>query len=164
MLDRKTAIIVSLIWVAVICVILGTGLDVHLKNMARYAFSNFESPIQLVPGSEAIKSYTLPDHPEVDANYITDGPSKNYIYLGATDSPYNNEKKLQRAYLYDNGTTFSLFVLTVKADVVLTDKWTRWNVGRDTRQLAWLDENRLTFISDGKSCIATIGEEIPVCQ
>jgi hypothetical protein len=163
-LDRKTAIVVSLIWISLICVISGSGLDVHIKNMVRYAFSNFKSPIQLVPGSEAIKGYTLPEHPEVGAPYITDGPGRDYIFHGSTDSPLNNERVLQRAYLYDNGTMFSLFVLTVKADIVLTKNWSRWNVGNDTRELAWLDENHLTFISDGKSCVATIGEDIPVCQ
>jgi hypothetical protein len=151
------------------CALLGmflmvTGLDVHIKNMARYAWENYESPIKLVPGNEAMKTYSLPADPSLDAPYFTAGPSKGYTLMVTSDSPLNNEQLKQRAYLYDNGKTWSLFVLTAKPVVTLSESWSVWVVNTTTTQINWVDENHLSFIEDGRLCTVEIGDNIKHCQ
>lgn len=152
-----------------VCAVFGivlmlTGLDDHIKNMARYAWVNFESPIKLVPGNEAMKTYTLPDDPSLDAPFFTAGPAKGYSLMVKSDSPFNHEQKQQRAYLYDNGRTWSLYVLTAKPVVTLKESWSLWIVNSTITQISWVDEDHLAFYEDGKYCVVTIGDKIKNCQ
>ena len=145
--------------------LMATGLDNSIKALGRLISENIHLPkIEIVPGNEAMKTYSLPADPSVDAPYLTAGPSKGYTLLTTSDSPFNHEQKKQRAYLYDNGKTWSLYVLTAKPVVTLDESWSLWIVNNTITQITWMDENHLSFYEDGRFCTVEIGDNNKHCQ
>lgn len=147
----------------VVIFLVGAGLDDNVKRSVVNTFTNIENPIKVVPGNKAMQTYELPEDPSLDAGYFGSGPTEGYVLRESSESPYNTQQFMQKAYLYTNGDKTFLFVLTVQPIVVLDESWAMWS-STSISHVSWVGADTLIFIADTKACQVTVSTKETQCK